>query len=270
MMGIIVHLGQSLLAGIGLLWLFLEAFYGLAPTGSAKLGFFTFLLLGLVLGIIWFVADGLLVTGFLKRSIEITSNAIDVSITVMFGDLFAQDGCKTISVNEFFDSAVDGKHVAPNTLHGLMLTRCWAGNIADWDKQVVHDLSTLPPLEVVTTRPAPAKHNRYAIGTTASVSTKGQDFLCVALAKTDIHSLEASATSDDLQKAVRGLLCKARTVCSGRPLNIPLLGSGLSRTGIKPNIIVDLILLASCCFLGRSGLAGERRNPEKTAIFTRM
>jgi len=40
------------------------------------------------------------------------------------------------------------------------------------------------------------------------------------------------------------LLGMARTVCSGRPLNLPLMGSGLARTGVKPNIIVDLLLLA--------------------------
>ena len=31
---------------------------------------------------------------------------------------------------------------------------------------------------------------------------------------------------------------------SPNALNIPLMGSGLARTGFKPNIIVDLILLA--------------------------
>ncbi len=240
---LLIHLGQSLLGGLGLVWLFLEAFYALGPANESKVGFMAFLLAGLLVGGNWFAVDGWCVTGFLKRTIEITSNAIDAPITIMFGDLFAQDGCKAVSVNEFFDSAVDEKHVATNTLHGLMLTQCWAGNTADWDKQVAQDLANTPP-EAVATRPPPGKPNRYAIGTTASVSRNGHDFLCVVLTKTCTTSLEASATSDDLQHAVRGLLAKARTVCSGRPLNIPLLGSGLARTGIKPNIIVDLILLA--------------------------
>lgn len=238
-----LQLAQSLLGGIGLVWLFLGAYYELGPATAEKVGFFTFLLIGLLIGAIWFLIDGLLVSGFLKQSIEITSNAIDAPITVMFGDLFDQDGCKAVSVNEFFDSAVDDKHVSTNTLHGLMLTKCWAGNTADWDSQIAQELSGIQPREVVT-RPAPGKADRYAVGTTASVSRNGHDFLCVAVTKTCTESLEASATSDDLQHAVRGLLCKARTVCSGRPLNIPLLGSGLARTGIKPNIIVDLILLA--------------------------
>jgi len=240
--GLIIHLGQSLLGGIGLVWLFFEAYYGLGPSDANRVGFLPFLLLGVLVGSLWFVIDGLFVSGFLKRSITLTSNAIDANITVMFGDLFAQDGCKAISVNEFFDSDVDEKHVASRSLHGAMLTQFWPGNTGNWDDQVSHDLSGIPAEN--TDRPAPGKTRRYAIGTTALASKNGHDFLCVAVTRTCIQSLEASATSDDLQHAVHGLLSKARTVCSGRPLNIPLLGSGLARTGIKPNIIVDLILLA--------------------------
>lgn len=236
--------GQSLLGGIGVLWLFLETQTALCPKAPVELCFWLFLSIGAVIGIIYFLIDGLWFTGFLKRSIEITSNAIDSSITVMFGDLFAQDGYKAISVNEFFDSAVDNKHVAANTLHGIMLKQFWPGNTADWDRQVNEELSGISPIETVATRPSPGKHGRYPLGTTASVSMKENKFLCVALANTDTESLQASATSDELQHAIRGLLSKARTICSGQPLNIPLMGNGLARTGIKPNIIVDLLLLA--------------------------
>jgi len=239
-----LHLVQSLLGGIGLVWLFFEAYYGLGPPDTTRIGFLLFLLLGALVGGLWFIIDGLGVTGFLRQSVTIRSNAIDAKITVLIGDLFAQDGCKAISVNDFFDSTVDDKHVAMNTLHGIMLTQCWAGNVADWDAQVARDLAATEPEETVSTRPTPGKHKRYSVGTTAAVSTQGHDFLCVALTKTDVKTLEASATSDDLQRAVRGLLSRARTVCAGRPVNIPLLGSGLGRTSVKPNIIVDLILLA--------------------------
>ncbi len=239
-----LQLIQSVLGGIGLVWLFVEAYYGLAPEGTGRISFLSFLGIGALVGFAWFFINGFAIAGFLKQSITLTSNAIDATITVMFGDIFAQDGCKAISVNEFFDSTVDEKHVASASLHGAMLTRCWAGDTADWDRQVAQELARVQPNEVVTGRVTPGKPNRYAIGTTVSVSRNSHDFLCVVLTKTCTTTLEASATSDDLQHAVRGLLAKARTVCSGRPLNIPLLGSGLARTGIKPNIIVDLILLA--------------------------
>lgn len=239
----LVQLAQSLCGGIGFAWLFIDPLYGLGPADQGKIPYWIFLLIGLGLGSIWFAVNGLLVSRFLKGSIEIKSNAIDTTITVVFGDLFTQDGCKVVSVNDFFDSAVDDKHVASNSLHGRMLTRCWARSKADWDAQVDRELAGIPPTEDVA-RPSPGKPKRYAIGTTASVSRNGEHFLCVALTTTCTATLQVSATSDDLQHAVRALLSKARTECSGRSLNIPLLGSGLARTGIKPNILVDLILLA--------------------------
>lgn len=237
-----LQLAQSLLGGIGLVWLFLEAYYGLTPSDTEKIGFFPFLAVGVLAGVLWFLIDGFFVAGFLRRSITLTSNAIDTTIAVKFGDLFAQDGCTAISVNEFFDSAVDEKHVASGSLHGTMLVRFWPGNTDDWDDQVSHDLRD--GVFQDADRSAPGKSRRYSIGTTAFVSKGGNDFLCVALTRTCTQSLEASATSNDLHCAMHGLLSKARTVCSGRPLNIPLLGSGLARTGIKVNIIVDMILLA--------------------------
>jgi hypothetical protein len=95
-----------------------------------------------------------------------------------------------------------------------------------------------------TVQRASGKTSRYDIGTTAAVSKGSDNFLCVVLTKTDTSTLEVKASASDLLKAVHGLLTKARSECSNQPLNIPLIGSGLGRVGIKPNILVDLILVA--------------------------
>jgi len=241
---LLLHLVQSLLGGLGLVWLFLEPYYALTNVDPAgRIGFVGFLVAGGVLGAACLTVDGFYLTGFLKRSIEITSNAFDTPVKVMFGDVFEQAGWKAISVNEFFDSAVDGKHVSDKSLHGSMLKTYWGGDTRDWDKQVAEELKGTPS-DKIPDRPPPGKPDRYPIGTTVKASINGQDFLCVALTRTDTENLQSSASSDDLHKALRAVLCKARSVCSGSALSIPLLGSGLARTGIKSNIIVDLILLA--------------------------
>ena len=236
---------QSLLAAFGLVWLVLEAYYGLANTNAeSRLEFWIFLVLSVVLGTSWFFLDGFLFAGHLKRSIEISSNAFDTQIKILFTDLFKQDGWKAIPVNDFFDSAVDGNHVSENSLHGIMLKRYWGGNVTDWDNKVLSSLDGVQPKESLDSRPDPGKKNRYPIGTTVTASSDGQDFLCVAIANTNTENLQVSASSENLHEALRGLLQKARSSCSGDVLNIPLIGSGLSRTGIKSNIIIDLILLA--------------------------
>jgi len=139
---------------------------------------------------------------------------------------------------------VDDIHVAENSLHGTMLSQFWRHNVLDFDRQIASQLANTKPKKTVSNRPHPGKPNRYAIGTTAIATTGNHSFLCVALTHTDIETLQSSAGSDDLHAALRGLLQKARQSCSGQVLNVPLIGSGLARTGIKPNIIVDLILLA--------------------------
>ena len=237
-------MSNHLLGGLGLVWLFLEAFYGLNDVAPGdRIGFLGFLIIGVVLGLIWFVVDGLLIAGYLKQSIEIRSNAFDTTVKIIFDDLFSREGWKVISVNDFFDSTVDENHVSKNSLHGIMLIKYWPGNISDWDSQIMQELNDIQP-ENVPNRAPHGKPNRYPIGTTAKVSTNNNNFLCVALTSTNIDTLQASACSGDLNMAIRGMLDKARTTCSGDVLNIPLIGSGLARTGIKPNIIVDLILLA--------------------------
>ena len=64
----------------------------------------------------------------------------------------------------------------------------------------------------------------------------------VALGKTDKNTNVTSADAKALISAIRGLLHKARKVCSNQPLVIPLMGSGLARVGIKPSVLLDLIL----------------------------
>lgn len=236
---------QSLLTVFGALWLVLEAYYSLTNTNPGnRIGFWIFLIVSAIIGVAWFLVDGFFFAGYLKRSIEISSNAFDTHVKILFADLFKQDGWKSIPVNDFFDSAVDGSHVSENSLHGVMLKRFWGGNITSWDNNVSNSLDGIPPKESLDSRPDPGKKNRYSVGTTVTTSSDGQDFLCVAIANTNIENLQASASSENLHEALRGLLQKARSSCSGKPLNIPLIGSGLARTGIKPNIIIDLILLA--------------------------
>lgn len=245
MMHFYVTLVRSLLTGVGAVWLFLEPYYTLKDVApSDRLGIWWFVLLSIVAGLVWFVVDGFFISGFLKTSIIITSNAFDSRVSIKFGDVFQESGWKAISVNEFFDSAVDDRHVSAMSLHGIMLTKFWPGHTNDFDRQIASALQGIEPRKEVPSRVAPGKTRAYKVGTTATATQNGNNFLCVVLTRTDTETLQASATSDFLHVALRELLKKARTVCSGQPLNIPLLGSGLARTGIKPNIIVDLILLA--------------------------
>ena len=231
---------RSVFATLGLFWLIIEPIIGLTGE-SIDLTYWGLFGWSALFGLVWLSVDGLWFSGFLKHNIEIKSSGFDTKIITKFGDIFQQDGWKAIAVNDFFDSIVDDCYVSSRSLHGILLQRYWAGNTDDWDRQIDDRLSDKSYSPV--TRDG-GKQKRYEIGTTAEVRKNSEKFLCVALSFTDVSNLETKATSLDLIKAVRELLRKARSVCADEPLNIPLMGSGLSRVGIKGNILIHLILTA--------------------------
>jgi len=231
---------RSVLATLGFFWLLIEPVIGLRGE-PLDLSYWQLFSWSAMFGFVWFVVDGLMVTGFLKRSIEITSNGFDTKIIVKFGNIFRQNGWKAIPVNDFFDSIVDDRHISSRSLHGKLLKKYWAGGIDDWDRQIDEQVSGTSCKSISR---ASGKAKCYDIGTTAVVTKDREKFLCVALSHTDIESLETKASSSDLHKALRGVLSKARSVCADETLVLPLMGSGLSRVGLKSSILIYLILTA--------------------------
>jgi len=234
------------LATFGLLWGFIEPIISLATntlaTDGIKFTYGQLLVSSLLISFAWLLIDGFLFAGFLKQSIFIKGNGFDTKIVIRYGDLFRQEGWKAIPVNDFFDSVVDGRHISKTTLHGVMLQMYWGGYIENWNVQIESNLAKIS--EFAQEQRASGKCKRYAIGTTCATSKDGHNFLCVALTHTDVSNLETKATPSDLYQAIIGLLQKARSVCGNEPLSIPLMGSGLSRVGIKSNPLINLIVTA--------------------------
>jgi hypothetical protein len=237
---IFINYIYAFFASLGLVWMVFEAY--MSFTGKTSVvTYWQYISISLVFGLIWVFIDGCFKAGYLRQTITIQSNGFDTKVVVKFGDIFKQDGWKAIAVNDFFDSKVDEKHIASKTLHGHTLNTYWGANINDWDNQITSELSRISGKMVERTS---GNSIQYPIGTTASISKDGVKMLFVALTHTDIDNLLTTADTVDLNRAIRGLLQKARIACANEPLNIPLMGSGLSRIGIKNNILVDLILTA--------------------------
>ena len=225
---------------MGTLWIPIEAYEGIT-NADVKLPYWGFIVACLFLSSGYFLDDGLRINGFLRKTIILKSNSFDTTITVMFGDVFDQDGWKAIPVNNFFDGTVDDVLISHSSLHGKVIDRFWSGDGDAWYSEVDSELTNIPFDEVQRPR---GNTKKYPIGTSAAIISGTQRFLFVVLGQTDISDNTTLATSDSLICAVRGMLKRARSVCAGRPLNVPLMGSGLSRVGIKSAILVDIILAA--------------------------
>lgn len=224
----------------GFFWLVLEPFISLAGK-SLSLTFTEYVIYSFLVGSIYFLIDGFFFSGFLKYKIQLNLNGFNVTMKIQFGDIFKFDGWTVIPVNDFFDSIVDEKHISSKSLHGKMLTQYWAGNPANWDEQICNGIH-VDSIEYVSR--VSGKQKRYPIGTTVATNKQEKKFLCTVLGKTNLSNLQVKADAIDLYNTIRGLLQEARSVCSDEPINIPLVGGGLSRTGIKYSILLDLIIVA--------------------------
>lgn len=235
-----VPIVRSILIAMGLFWLPIEAFEGLSNT-DATLPFGCFVALSIIGGIGFYFLDGHYLTGFLKNRVEIKNHGFDTEIFVEFTDLFEQEGWKAVGVNDFFDSIVDEDLVSSKSLHGHIIRTFWPDNRDTWQKQINSSLKSEQPTK--ESRPK-GNNRRYPIGTTGCATVDDNKFLFVALGRTDSSNNVTTASAETLISAVRGMLTKARAVCSYEPLSIPLMGSGLARVGIKTSVLVDLILAA--------------------------
>jgi hypothetical protein len=173
--------------------------------------------------------------------IEIKVANSNTTIEVLFGDLFEQDGIRVIAVNEFFDSKL-GKPVSDKSLHGIFLKKCFGGHPESFDKQVDEQLKEIKSSEVVKVE---GKTKRFPIGTSALITVDQDRYLAFAFAKTEPDTCKAYADVTMMWDALHQLWLRGRVESSGHPMNLPLVGSGLSGLGLPTRDLLNLIILSA-------------------------
>lgn len=163
-------------------------------------------------------------------------------IEIVFADLFTQEGIRAIAVNEYFDSKI-GKPVSPGSLHGLLISKCFGGHPQPFDDQLVTELASYSSKSEPSK--VEGKNVKYEIGTTAMVKANDDQFLLYALTNSDPATCKGSADVTMLWNAVNSLWKRARTECNALPLNVPLVGSGLSGLGLPTRDLLNLIILSA-------------------------
>lgn len=177
---------------------------------------------------------------FKPSCIEIRVANCNTTIVVLFGDIFSMDGIRAIAVSEFFESEL-GKPVSKNSVHGMFLQKCFGGHPEAFDKQINKELANV---EYDTVTKAIGKNKRYPIGTTAVISANNDVYMAFANSRTNPSTLKVSADVTDLWTSLHGLWQGARNECGGDPLNLPLVGTGLSGVGLPTRDVLNLIILS--------------------------
>ncbi|SDI65800.1 macro domain-containing protein [Variovorax sp. OV700] len=174
--------------------------------------------------------------------IEISVANSNAVIEILFDDLFAQDGIRVIAVNEFFDSKL-GRPVSDKSLHGIFIRSSFGGHPDSFDKQVDDELKMVQYVDVP--EKVEGKTKAYPIGASALVAVNQDRYLCFAFAKTNPQDCKAFSDVTLMWQALNDLWKRARSEANGHPVNVPLVGSGLSGLGLPTRDLLNLIILSA-------------------------
>ena len=176
------------------------------------------------------------------KRIELQIPASDSTLEIKFGNVFEGKGIVVIAVNEYFDGEL-GDHVSESSLHGQFIRDVLGGQSKTFFDLTIKALTGLEAAETDVERSS-GQRTRYAIGTVARIDINDQRYLLAALSHTDLKSLKAFATVQDLWTCLAGVWKGIREHSSGKPVRIPLIGSGLSGIGLPPGKLIEIIVIS--------------------------
>ena len=188
-----------------------------------------------VLGAIW--------SNRRRKYLKIKVKGTDTEIRIEEKDLFEGDGLKFIPVNDLFDYEL-GDHVSEGSLHGQFIKRIMRNERREWRNLVDKKLEGCEEERTEDVGGGEGR-KRYPIGTSIRVEKggPGQGYMLVALSRTKRTTLKAKATVEDVCITARRICEGAREYSQGRRIEIPIIGAGLSNTGIPPQELLDILML---------------------------
>ena len=175
-----------------------------------------------------------------KTTINIANSS--TCLEIVFGDIFEQEGVRAIGVSEFFETQL-GQPVSDKSLHGAFLKRHFSGYQESINTQIGIQLANEEHTEVP--EKVEGKTRCYHIGTTALINVNEDRYILFALAKTNHTNCKVYSDVELMWRALHKLWQRARGECNGHPLNLPLVGSGLSGLNLPTRDLLNLVILSA-------------------------
>jgi hypothetical protein len=158
-----------------------------------------------------------------------TLNKIDIKVegsdvTIKVGDIFQQKGLKAIAFNEYFDTQVDNRIIAENSLNGIFINNHLGISVSDLDDYIRN--YAFESDEFIESDPnrAQGKFDRYQIGT---ICMHG-DYLLTAFSKFDKNN-KALLTMPEYLEFLINFWDKVNNVYAQQNVSTPIFGSGITR-----------------------------------------
>lgn len=241
----------AILGGVGIVVSFTSFSLDIVGKLPAQIGVVTFAYVILVVG-----------TMFVKRKLtknEVTLNIRGMKVIVKEGDIFTSNGWKLIPFNEYFDTQVDDVIIAHSSLNGKYID-----SLGDDDKEALK-------LAIAADNKSPLQRydssdgakTRYELGTIKVF----QEVMMLALTHFNEQN-EAHTNRAEYEHTLRKMWKEIRRTHQGKPINIPLIGGGLTQLDDmteKPN---EQLLKCILCTLRTSSVTFDE-NVQITIILTK-
>jgi hypothetical protein len=185
-------------------------------------GFLTFGLLILIYVIIWYLANNL-------TDINIDIDGSDVNIKC--GDLFSENGLKTIPFNEYFDTIVNDKIISNKSLNGIFINRFFENKVNELDNFIVENSDNSDIIESNFTRRQGGKSVKFKLSTIFVYD----DFIITAFTKFD-DSNRATLTMPEYIEFLINFWDRVNRVYAQKNVSVPIFGSGITRIKEHKNI----------------------------------
>ncbi len=162
---------------------------------------------------------------------------IDGSIVeIKEGNIFKEEDLKVINFNEYFDTKVDNKIIAENTLNGQFIKK-YVENIEELDNLIDQKLEKLD----YNTNRKDGKKKRYALGEIVEY----KDFLITSLSKFDDQN-RANLTLKEYIGFLMNFWNSLDVIYANRNVSITIFGSGITRfkeiTYISDQELLEIII----------------------------
>ena len=210
---------SSLLQGLGVLWVAVEAVSFFSPNTSDALrelwwGF-------LVGGGTWGVYRA-----WPRQWVRSRVSGTDTWVEIRVCDLFAKEGAVVVGSNTTFDTSIEDETISESSIQGQFTRRCFE-SVSVLDEQLTMSLNGVGYEECGDDK-GYGKQRRYSIGTVASVRSGGRSAYFVAIACLNAERV-AATTREDVLNALPLLWEFIRENGALESLSCPILGSGFSR-----------------------------------------
>lgn len=194
----------------------------------------------IALGVLFVLYVGIWIHSNLRQSICLKINASEIE--VKFGDIFSEQAdLKVIAFNEYFDTLVDDKVIAKNTLNGMFINKFFNDDVKKLDDIISADTHLREAVvEENAARPA-GKKTKYKLGTICIAN----EYLLTALSHFDTEN-RAYLEMNDYINCLLNFWNEVDRVYAGKSIALPVLGSGITRFKGYENIsdqeLLELII----------------------------